>query len=136
MSNTEVTIRNFTPLADVLVQKYGVMTAAVYGRVHRYTRMSSHVCYASLQSIAEGLNIDRVTVMRHLAILVEDGYLEDLTPNTRNRPHIYKPTRKLVWTLDLGVAEGDSAVAESNSGVAQSNSGVAESHLKKVLRKK
>lgn len=110
MAKTRTAIKNFTPVPDALVAKYGLVTAAVYGRVWRYCEMKDGVCYASLESIAEGLGVNRATIMRHLATLVADGYLQDDTPGLRNRPHIYRVTDALVWEITLGVAESNSTV--------------------------
>lgn len=110
MAKTHTSIKNFTPVPDALVARYGLVTAAVYGRVWRYCEMKDNVCYASLDSIATGLGVNRVTIMRHLQTLVSDGYLDDLTPNVRNRPHTYKVTDALVWEVTLGVAESNTAV--------------------------
>ena len=135
MPQSPTAIKDFTLLPDVLVNQYGLVTAAVYGRVYRYCHMRGHTCFASLASIAKGLNVDRVTVMRHLAILVKDGYLLDSTPGIRNKPHTYKLTRKIRITIQIGVAESHTGVAESHTGVAQSNSGVAESHLRNSIKR-
>jgi len=34
------------------------------------------------------------TIKRHLGTLIDSGYLQDRTPNLRNRPHIYQPGSK------------------------------------------
>jgi hypothetical protein len=43
--------------------------------------------------MAQLAGMDEVTVLRHLHPLVADGYLLDLTPDLRNRPHIYQLVR-------------------------------------------
>ena len=92
--------------------------------------MSDGVCKASLQKISEGIGIDRATVQRHADKLCEAGYLKDLTPDLRNKPHIYVDTGKAGIRSTL-----KATVAESNVSVAESNATVAESQLKKVLKK-
>ncbi len=139
-------VDGFTPVMDVIVNHLGLMPAVVFGRVWRYCQMKDQVCSASLEKIAEGIGVDRVTVLRHIKELCEHGYLEDTTPDLKNRPHVYVDTGKAQLILSLsgvaesnttqkGVAQSNSGVAESNSTVAQKNRGVAESHLKIDLKK-
>lgn len=122
----------YTPLFDSLVARYGVITASVYGRIWRYCQMVDMVCKASEETLAEELNLSRATIIRSKRNLVIDGFLMDLTPDLRNRPHILKTTDKLMtvakWKQVADtVAESNSAEsgsgAESNSTVAESNSG-------------
>ncbi len=82
----------FSPLFDLIAAQYGLVTAAVYGVVHRHCRMRDGVCRASIRRMAQLIGLDATTVMRHLHKLVTDGYLEDLTPDQRNKPHIYRDT--------------------------------------------
>lgn len=94
-------VEGFTPCIDVLTRQYGVMVSAVFGRVWRYCQGSRNVCDASLETIADDLNMGYMTVLRHIKKLVEDGYLEDLTPTARNRPHTYRDTGKVHVTLSI-----------------------------------
>jgi len=97
----------------------------------RYCQGEQRVCSASLETIGNNLRLDRATVMRHISRLVEIGYLEDLTPGRRNRPHVYCDTGKAgAESSKLTVAERNTGVAESNTTVAERNTGVAESHMK------
>jgi hypothetical protein len=139
-------VDGFTPVIDALVQELGLMSAVIFGRVWRYCQMEDGVCKASLEKIGDSIGVDRVTVLRHIKDLCDRGYLEDLTPDVRNRPHVYVDTGKAGLVLSLsgvaqsntkekGVAERNSGVAESDSTVAQRNRGVAESHLKRVFKK-
>ncbi len=80
----------FTPLYDFVAAPYGLVTAAVYGVVHRHCAMRDGVCHASIRRMAELVGLDRATILRHLRRLVQEGYLEDLTPDQRNKPHIYR----------------------------------------------
>jgi len=95
--------------------------------------MEDGVCKASLDTLSQGLGVDRATVMRHAAALVEDGYLKDLTPDLRNRPHVYADTGKASIRIGIGatVAQRNVTVAECNTAVAQRNVTVAESQLNK-----
>lgn len=139
-------VEGFTPVIDELVSELGLMSAVVFGQVWRYCQMEDHVCRASLEKLGERIGVDRVTVLRHIKVLCDHGYLEDLTPDVRNRPHVYADTGKAGLVISLagvaesntkenGVAQRNSGVAQRNRGVAQRNRGVAESHLKKVLKK-
>ncbi len=83
----------FSPLFDRIAAQYGTMTAAVYGVVYRHCRMRDGVCRASTRRMAQLTGMDEVTVLRHIHKLVEDGYLVDLTPGRRNRPHIFQLVR-------------------------------------------
>lgn len=122
----ETRIKNFTPLLDDLVRQYGVITAAVWGRVWRYAQQENKVCQAAQDKIADELSISRRTVIRHLQVLTDDGYLKDDTPDLRNRPHTYSVTQKarILITVE-GVTESHS---EPKKGVTESHTSVTQSH--------
>lgn len=94
MSKTNLKKTPFTPLLDSLVDEFGIVTAAVFGRVWRYCQMERGYCHAEQSRIAEELNISRETVNRSIKELVKCGYLVDTTPNTKGRTRIYKDTGK------------------------------------------
>lgn len=123
---TKATIKNFTPLLDELVRNHGVVTAAVWGRVWRYAQQENGVCQASQEKIAFELRLSRRTVIRHLQILSDEGYLKDNTPNLRNKPHTYSITSKarILITVE-GVTESHS---NDQDGVTESHSAVTLSH--------
>lgn len=133
-------VEGWTVLIDSLSKEHGLVTSAVFGRIWRFCGMADGVCTASLQRIADDLGLDRATVMRHAQTLVTAGYLNDLTPQRRNRPHTYADTGKAGIVLKISsVAQRnteETRVAESNITVAQRNTRVAESQLKRQLRKK
>jgi hypothetical protein len=139
-------VDGFTPVIDDLVKEVGLMSAVVFGRVWRYCQMEDQVCKAALESIADSIGVDRVTVMRHVKQLCELGYLDDLTPELRNRPHVYVDTGKAGLKLSLkgvaqsntnkkGVAQRNVAESESKSTVTQGNVAVAESNLNIDIKK-
>jgi len=130
----KVKIKNFTPCLDTIVEKYGLMTAAVYGRVWRYSQGKQGYCSASQTSIADWLRVDRSTVNRHIQLLVKNKYLKDLTPEVRNRPHKYRPTKKAGLELSA-VAFDNTGVALNNSAVALDDTTVALSNTKKEVKK-
>ena len=110
MSKTILTeVEGWTPLIDEIVQAHGIMVAAVFGRMWRYCQMERGVCDASLEKIADELNISRMTVIRHIEVLVQGGYLIDQTPDLRNKPHTYSDAGKVEMRSSI------SAVSKSNS---------------------
>jgi DNA-binding Lrp family transcriptional regulator len=118
MSKTILTkVDGWTPLIDALIRAYGLSVAAVFGRMWRYCQMSDNVCKASQETIATDLGLSRMTVSQHIATLVRDGYLADLTPDVRNRPHIYADTGKV--TLQSSITAG-SAQPPAEGGVKKS----------------
>lgn len=88
-------VRGFTPVIDVLVEELGLIPAVVYGQVWRYTQMSDGVCKAPVQKIGARIGLSERTTRRHIKRLCAQGYLQDLTPNQRNCPHVYADTGKL-----------------------------------------
>ena len=110
-------VDGFTPVIDEVVKATSLMSAVVFGRIWRFCQMPDGVCNASLETISEDIGIDKASVMRHAKILVEQGYLEDLSPDLRNHPHTYKDT-------------GKAAIPMVVSGVAHGNAGVAQNQLK------
>jgi DNA-binding transcriptional ArsR family regulator len=130
-------VEGWTPIIDAIAMEHGLVTAAVFGRMWRFCQMSDGICKASLDKIASYLGIDKSTVMRHAKILVDAKFLEDTTPNIKNKPHIYRDTGKaqLVSSTVAHVAERNVSVAERNVSVAECNVSVAESQLKKVIKK-
>jgi len=111
MSKTILTkVDGFTPLPDLLVTKYGIVTASVWGSAWRYCQMGDGICRASLEKIGKRIGVSRQTVINHMEILVNDGFFEDTTPNLKNRPHIYRDTGKVGMynRFGIGVNEIDS----------------------------
>lgn len=135
MSTILSDVKGFTPLIDVLVQEVGLMQALVYGRVWRFCQGPQRQCTASLETIGDSLGMSRRTVIRHIKDLCRAGYLEDLTPDRKNRPHIYIDTGRAVirGLLIVDVADPP-GVTESHTndeaGVTESHTGVTESHTR------
>ncbi len=131
-------ISGFTPMFDAIVNHYKDETrAAVHGAMWRFCQMEDQVCKASLNTIAELIGVDVSTVSRHAEALVQDGYFLDLTPDLRNKPHIYVDTGRVVMVskMTAGFAQSKATVAESKVSIAQSKATVAESRMSKVLKK-
>lgn len=94
MSKTDIKSTTFTPLFHNVLDQHGITTAAVFGRVWQYCQMERGYCHAEQETIAYQLGINRKTVNLSLGILVQMGYLSDVTPNTKGRTRIYKDTGK------------------------------------------
>ncbi len=105
----------FTPVPDVIVRELGYVTALVWGRVWRYCQMSDGVCRASLEKISSSVGMSERTIIRHLEILCDGGYLYDTTPELKNKPHIYADTGKVRVrvSVEAGVTESQRAMTES-----------------------
>ena len=127
-------VNGFTPCIDTLIEQHGLITAAVFGRMWRFCQGDYGVCVAKQELIADYLGLNRQTVLRHIKILVENGYLEDRTPGLRNRPHTYADTGKvsLLLKLTAGVTLSDSGVKQSDS---DGNSKLHEDSIKKQIKK-
>jgi DNA-binding Lrp family transcriptional regulator len=121
-------IDGFTPLPDLLVKRYGLFTAAVFGRMWRYCQMQDGVCRATLDTIASELNVSKMTIIRHIETLVYDGFLKDTTPDRKNKPHVYADTGKVAMYNKFGMAltvtesESKSTLTESDSALTSSDS--------------
>jgi hypothetical protein len=136
---------NWTPAFDRIVQQHGLTTAAVFGVVWRYCQMKDGICKASIATLAARLNVNRLTIIHHLDILTAAGYLKDLSPNLRNRPHIYTYTGKFrlpvpaaVYPTDTSqppaVSEIDTRYAEIDSpDISLSPLAVSETDLNQTL---
>lgn len=125
-------VSGFVPVFEALLKAYeDPITALVFGRRWQYCRMEDGVCRASLSRLANDLQLDEATVMRHTQKLVEDGYFIDLTPERRNRPHVYRDAGRIVMksSLTAGVAQSNTGIAQSKATIAQSNAGIAQSQL-------
>lgn len=122
-------VDGFTPVIDSVVEETTLISAVVFGRTWRFCQMSDGVCKASLDTISSGIGLDRATVLRHLKVLCDAGFLVDTTPDARNVPHIYGDTGK------AGLRMAVQTVAHSNRSVADSNKTVAQSHLKIVSKR-
>lgn len=116
------TISGVTPTPDVLVNEYGFVTALVWGRVWRYCQMHDGVCRAAIDTIAEGLGMSGRTIIRHLDALCKDGYLFDMTPDLRHKPHIYADTGKIKVRVSFEVGMTESHTRYDRESVKESSS--------------
>lgn len=90
--------------------------------------MTDRVCKASLDTLAGELNLSRMTVIRSLRDLVTDGYLRDLSPEIRNRPHVLKVTEKLATMAKWGgIVEGITNLdTKESEGISKSDTTVTK----------
>ena len=127
MKNVSAEIGGFTPIIDAVVSEVGFVPAAVFGVVWRFCQLKDGVCNASLDTIAAKLDISTRTALRHIKALCDAGYIEDTTPELRNRPHVYRDTGKA--GIKIKIAGG---VTESHTtdiiGMTESHSTMTESH--------
>ena len=137
-------LTGFTPLPDRLVKRYGIVTASVFGQIWRYCQMKDGICRAAMERIAGELHLSRMTVLRHIKNPVARGFLEDTTPDLRNRPHLYADTGKASMEEGrAGVSESDNEaeldVTESDGRVTLSdshcNTKLLEDSSKKVIKR-
>jgi hypothetical protein len=76
----------FTPIFGAVIQEVGLTGAVVLGRVWRYCQAKGRVCWAFQGRMAREVGLRRETFNRWLSRLCNAGYLEDITPDRRNRP--------------------------------------------------
>lgn len=114
------TISGVTPVPDVLVFEYGFVTALVWGRVWRYCQMIDGVCRAKIETIAEGIGVSERTIIRHIEVLCRDGYLFDMTPDLRHKPHIYTDTGKIKLRISFEVGMTESHTRYDRESVKES----------------
>jgi DnaD/phage-associated family protein len=95
-------IGGFVMAPDAITQELGIVSSCVYGKIWRYERMKDGVCRASIATIADELGeLSYNTILSHIKKLIEAGYIEDLTPDLKNRPHVYKTTGRL--KIEIGI---------------------------------
>lgn len=120
----------FTPAPDVLIKKYGFVTALVWGRVWRYCQGPDGICRAKLETIAGELKMSVRNVIRDIKELCKDGYLKDTTPNLRNRPHIYADTFKIRIRISV-----EAAMTQSHSTMTASHPHNDSESLEESIKK-
>ena len=99
-------LRNFTPVPDELIKKYGGTAALVYGRVWRFTNGGLRDCTASVGTIAESLGLSVPTVRKSLQALIKHKEIIDKTPDRKNAPHVLNITKQLSLSLSMEFEKG------------------------------
>ena len=117
-------VSGFIPVFEVVLHHYkDYMTALVFGRMWQYCGMKDGVCKATIETLAQDLEMSTATVMRHIELLEQGGYIYDRTPERRNRPHEYVDCGKVVMKGSL------SAISQKNVRLSQNNVAISESQL-------
>jgi hypothetical protein len=98
MSDSDKFPTDFVPVSRPLVDELGYQAAYIFGIVWNYCQMESGICNASHDTIANRAGMSRRSVIDYIEKLIEAGYIEDLTPDTRNAPH-HLSTKKGVQIL-------------------------------------
>jgi len=136
-------VKGWTPVIDLVMQDVGLVTAAVFGRVWRYCQMENMVCYASMDTLADELNISVPTIRKHIEQLVEAGYLVDKTPNLNGHPHTFADTGKAGLSIQISAGgketlqpkKRDSAIKKIDSQLERNlSAGCKESLQKDSIR--
>jgi DNA-binding MarR family transcriptional regulator len=94
----------FTPCFDHLIARYGLITAAVYGKIWRYEQMRDKECWASKGRMAKELGVSWKTVKRHIDVLSKDGYIDTDGRKKGKRTFVYVTTgllEKETWVNRL-----------------------------------
>lgn len=130
-------LSGFTPIIDMIIPEVGLTGAAVFGVVWRHCQMRDRVCKASLQTMADKIGVSRATILRKLSELSELGFIEDLTPNLKHKPHVYRDTGKLGLDISIGISLGNTRSDEEYHGETQEyhseTVGVSQSELSKPI---
>ncbi len=97
----------FIPLFDSMAREYGPTVAGLYGLIWRHCPMNRGRCPLPIGRVATMLGSTHLTVTRHLRRLVDDGYLEDLTPQAKHTAHTYRLTSRFHTSIELHVINED-----------------------------
>lgn len=97
MNEIEELYPGFVLVPDVLLHRFGPVTAVVWGRIYRYAREKGY-SYASQEKIADEIGMSVRAVRDHIKILLKEGCIIDLTPDRKNKPHQYKPHMPFINT--------------------------------------
>lgn len=130
-------ISGFYPIFEAVIREVDLEAASIHGVMWRFCQMQDGVCKASLDTIASILGLSRATVMRRQDELERLGYFRDLSPELRNRPHVWADTGKVALrsSLTAGVSGRNTSVSGRNSGVAGRNVTVSHSNMNKDSNK-
>lgn len=131
----------YTMVLDVLVEKYDIYTALVFGKVWRYEQGKDKVCSASYQRIADELGISRRKVVYCIETLKNDNLIFDLSADKRNTPGVtrkYKTNQgklKEISSAPLALPiESSASHAQSSAPDARSSACSAKSSAPDALK--
>lgn len=111
----------WTPAPDVLTRNsnYGFEGAYLWGRIRRLCQIGKGSYTISHEELGKRIGMSRRTVIKYLDRLIEDGYIEDLTPGVRNKAHTYSVQRgeaKILSGMQISHTESDMSL-EDTEGV-------------------
>lgn len=90
----------FNPQFDFLLKfKNGQQISSVFGRMYRYCQMNGNDCHASVERMADEINMDSKTFRRWRDWLERFGLIYDTTPNAGRNIHTYKVNEELLLRL-------------------------------------
>ena len=96
---------NFTMVLDVLVEKYGITVALVFGAISRFAE-SSGICFASQKKIATRIGLSVKTVYRAEKILEENGLIKAV--NRENGETIrYRINKEIVFKMQAELEDAE-----------------------------
>ncbi len=76
--------------------RYGNYMGAVYAALWYFSEANpEQTCTKPLRIISQLSCVSKKTVIKHINLLIAEGYVEDLTPNNNQAPHEYRVTEKL-----------------------------------------
>jgi len=120
-------VSDFVMAPETLIEKYGGMCALVYGRIWRYAQQESGTCTASHSTIAKALHTSRQTVQKYVALLVSEGYLNDVTPDgAEHATNHYATTPYMVFSGRITATVGGTPVKKFDRGVKKVDRGVSK----------
>lgn len=102
--NSKASATGVTWISDILLERYGMVGANVFGVIQRHCEVGGGFCYARQEDLGSMIGVTRATVNRWIKILCEDGYLVDRTPYYFSRPHVYEDTGKIGYRVQLSEA--------------------------------
>jgi len=124
--------RTFTPIYDDLIEQYGLIAAAIYGRISRYCQGQSGTCYAPHEAIADQLGVTERTVRNHAAKLVEAGLLLRSRKRKNQRYTYSLPGNKPIKEAQIAV-DPDSFTRKEIPRHAESSSASTKRQVKETV---
>jgi len=136
---TAATIKNFTPVPDLILIKYGLVTAMVYGSIWRFVQMKNGVCTASQKKIATRAGVCIRTLQKNVKILISEGYITS-QKNSFGITYSITKLNGFETTSQLSLKRKARNVVEVNynneNGTSKQDAlATQDLHTKKVLKK-
>ena len=104
---TEHPLPAFTPVFEWVANATDSWElASVYSVVWRYAQMQHGTCHASCSRMADRLHWSRQRVMRHLAVLCDEGFILCTNPDELGVVRHYLPVSEAEWRAPNGEPEG------------------------------